>query len=226
MEKDYKFSSKSFKLLMSGIPFVLSLIFLVISIVSSEYLLLVFCPFLWIIAIMIYVFLKKQDDEVKEIIDANESIKNYKEEIIIDLTEYVVAHEYRMKNGKKEVPYGKFLEINKSNEIFKKGNSTIGTITKIIDEREMEMIVDNIHNWKGHIYLVVEFKNNEGRSFKVKTPAIRDEVGPKIAIGKEVKVYFDDSKERSKLEVYEQEGKNRVKYLYDDIDFYVTELKK
>lgn len=217
-----KFSKPILIILLVGLPVLLSLLILFAAITKQEYFLLLFCLMLWIIAGGILVIFKNLDKELDTAVIANESIKNYKEKIIIDTNEYYPAREFSMKNGQIVVPKRKFLEVNKSNELFKNGKSTNGNIIRIIDKRELDL---TYRDWKGYVYLVVEFKNEAGITYKVKTPAVTPKVYSSINVGKTVKVYYSDTDKRPAIEEYEYEGKNRVKIYYDDIDFYVTGFK-
>ena len=77
----------------------------------------------------------------KNIVELNETIKDYNEEILINQNEYRKPYQIKMKDGKETVEKGKFLEINKSNELFKNGKKTIGTIIEILDNRELDIAI-------------------------------------------------------------------------------------
>lgn len=139
----------------------------------------------------------------KRIIELNESIKNYNEKILINQNEYRKPYQIIMKDGKETIEKGKFLEINKSNELFKNGKKTIGIIIDILDNREPDMTSD-LNTFNGDVFLKVEFKNETGLNYKVKTPAISSRLYNYIKIGQKVDVYYDDS---------------------NNLDFYVTNIK-
>lgn len=160
----------------------------------------------------------------KNIAELNESIKNYNEEILINQSEYRKPYQIKMKDGKETVEKGKFLEINKSNELFKKGKKAIGTIVEILDNRELDMISD-LNTFDGDVFLIVEFKNEKGLSYKIKTPAISKSLLNYIKVGQKVDVYYDDSnKKEATYDIIYKNGK-REKQFYDNFDFYVTNIK-
>lgn len=129
-----------------------------------------------------------------------------------------------MKDGKETVEKGKFLEINKSNELFKKGKKAIGTIVEILDNRELDMISD-LNTFDGDVFLIVDFKNEKGLSYKIKTPAISKSLLNYIKVGQKVDVYYDDSnKKEATYDIIYKNGK-REKQFYDNFDFYVTNIK-
>ena len=160
----------------------------------------------------------------KSIDELNESIKDYNEEILINQSEYRKPYQIKMKDGKETVEKGKFLEINKSNELFKKGKKAIGTIVEILDNRELDMISD-LNTFDGDVFLIVDFKNEKGLSYKIKTPAISKSLLNYIKVGQKVDVYYDDSnKKEATYDVIYKNGK-REKQFYDNFDFYVTNIK-
>lgn len=160
----------------------------------------------------------------KNIDELNESIKDYNEEILINQKEYRKPYQIKMKDGKETVEKGKFLEINKSNELFKKGKKAIGTIVEILDNRELDMISD-LNTFDGDVFLIVDFKNEKGLSYKIKTPAISKSLLNYIKVGQKVDVYYDDSnKKEATYDIIYKNGK-REKQFYDNFDFYVTNIK-
>lgn len=160
----------------------------------------------------------------KSIDELNESIKDYNEEILINQKEYRKPYQIKMKDGKETVEKGKFLEINKSNELFKKGKKAIGTIVEILDNRELDMISD-LNTFDGDVFLIVDFKNEKGLSYKIKTPAISKSLLNYIKVGQKVDVYYDDSnKKEATYDIIYKNGK-REKQFYDNFDFYVTNIK-
>jgi len=160
----------------------------------------------------------------KSIVELNETIKNYNEKILINTNEYRKPYQIIMKDGKETIEKGKFLEINKSNELFKNGKKTTGIIVEILDNRELDMISD-LNTFNGDVFLVVEFKNEKNSVYKVKTPAISKALLNYIKVGQKVDVYYDDSnKQEASYDVINKNGK-REKQFYDNFDFYVTNIK-
>ena len=160
----------------------------------------------------------------KNIVELNETIKDYNEEILINQNEYRKPYQIKMKDGKETVEKGKFLEINKYNELFKNGKKTIGTIVEILDNRELDMISD-LNAFNGDVFLVVEFKNEKGINYKFKTPAISKNLFNYIKVGQKVDVYYNDSnKQEATYDMVYKNGK-REKQFYDNFDFYVTNIK-
>ncbi len=111
-------------------------------------------------------------DKRKYISELNESIKDYNEEILINRNEYREPYEIITKDGKDTVEKGRFLEINKSNELFKKGKKAVGTIIDILDKREFNILSDTLDGFEGDVFLIVKFENDQGQSYTIKTPAI------------------------------------------------------
>lgn len=160
----------------------------------------------------------------KNLVDLNETIKDYNETIVINLNEYKKTYSVVMKNGKETIEKGKFLEINKCNELFKNGKKAIGTIIQILDDRELDMISD-LNTFVGNVFLIVEFKNEKGLNYTIKTPAISNKLLNFIEIGQKVDVYYDDSsKQEATYDIVNKNGK-REKQFYDNFDFYVTNIK-
>ena len=160
----------------------------------------------------------------KSIDELNESIKDYNEEILINQKEYRKPYQIKMKDGKETVDKGKFLEINKSNELFKKGKKAIGTIVEILDNRELDMISD-LNTFDGDVFLIVEFKNEKGLSYKIKTPAISKSLLNYIKVGQKVDVYYDDSNKKEPTYDIVYKNRKREKQFYNNFDFYVTNIK-
>jgi len=160
----------------------------------------------------------------KKLVDLNETIKNYNEPIVINLNEYKKPYQVVTKNGKETIEKGLFLEINKSNELFKNGKKAIGIIIEILDYRELDMISD-LNTFNGNVFLIVEFKNEKGLNYKIKTPAISNKLLNFIEVGQKVDVYYDDTKKQEgTYDIVNKNGK-REKQFYDNFDFYVTNIK-
>lgn len=219
-----KFPSTFLKILLLGIPIILSIIILYFTITDKSYGLILLCLPLWILIIGLYFVLKNRDNNWKKLPEINESIKNYNEEIVINLDEYRRPYEIVVKAGKETTKEGKFLEINKSNELFKKGKHAVGTIVDIIDNVDYNITPD-ISRFEGDAFLVVEFINDEGKKYKVKTPAISRNLYNYIKVGQKVDVYYDDSvKKEAIYDLVYKNGKQEKQY-YDNLDFYVTNIK-
>lgn len=154
--------------------------------------------------------------------ELNESIKDYQNEILINTHEYRKPYQVVIKDGKETTSEGKFLEINKSNELFKKGKHTIGTIIDIIDDRNLNI---NTDMFEGDAFLIVEFINDNGKKYKVKTPAISKDLYNYIRVGQKVDVYYDDTVKRKAIYNFAYVNGKREKVFYDNIDFYVTNIK-
>ena len=108
------------------------------------------------------------------------------------------------------------------NELTQKKHAK-GTIVEIIDNINFD-ITSDISNFQGNVYLVVEFTNEQGKKYKVKTPAISKKMYNYVKVGQQVDVYYDDTNKRPSMGEYKEQGK-REKVFYDDIDFYVTNIK-
>ncbi len=158
----------------------------------------------------------------KYIRELNESIKDYHEKILINTHEYREPYQVIVKDGKDTVAEGKFLEINKANELFKKGKQTTGTIIDIIDDRDFNINTDML---EGDVFLIVEFINDNGKKYKVKTPAISKDLYNYIRVGQKVDVYYDDTVKREAIYNFAYVNGKREKVFYDNIDFYVTNIK-
>lgn len=129
-----------------------------------------------------------------------------------------------MKNGKETIEKGKFLEINKSNELFINDKKTVETIVEILDLRQLDMISD-LNTFVDDVFLIVEFKNEKGLNYKIKTPTISNKLLNFIEVGQKVDVYYDDSnKKEATYDIVNKNGK-REKQFYNNFDFYVTNIK-
>lgn len=106
------------------------------------------------------------------------------------------------------------------NELTQKKHAK-GTIVEIIDNTNFDIVSDI---FQGNVYLVVEFTNEQGKKYKVKTPAISEKMYNYVKVGQQVDVYYDDTNKRPSMGEYKEQGK-REKVFYDDIDFYVTNIK-
>ena len=191
-KKKNKFTSTFFKIYALSIPTIISLCWLYAAIESKDYVLILMCVPFWVLIFGLFFKFKELDKKSQSLVEIKESIKNYSEDIVINLNEYRKPYEAVVKDGKQTTEEGKFLEINKSNELFKNGKHTVGTIVEIIDNIEYD-IVSDLDRFSGDVFLIVEFMNDKGEKYKVKTPAISKNLYNYIKVGQKVDVYYDDS---------------------------------